>query len=367
MPPNTSLQNYDASLPKLPVPQSQPDWLAVIARMRGMQPADVEQANVLELGCGDGGNLIPLAERYPQGKFVGIDDSARQIATARQEVDALRLGNLELRHESLFDFEAAPGAFDYIIADGVYSWVEPESRDRLLAICRDHLALEGVAFVSYRVHPGWQVHELLGSMMRFEARGSNSVAQQLAAGRMLLDFLRAALPGDDNPYGSLMRSELDGVLRQSDEFLRRNYLQEATGGIYFRQFVAHAKRHALQFLGDCTAGILFGDPLHEAAERAWARLLPIFWKSSKSATSSAIARIARPCCVTIESHCSPRSRPNGCAVCISKDASLRKMRRCRSIRPRSIRLSAPTASACRRACRPPKLRLRTSHSSGPAR
>jgi hypothetical protein len=47
--------------PGLAFPQSHPDRLATNARLMGMKPAAPEHCRVLELGCGDGGNLIPMA------------------------------------------------------------------------------------------------------------------------------------------------------------------------------------------------------------------------------------------------------------------------------------------------------------------
>ena len=45
----------------LPLPQTHPDRLGIIATLFGMSPSPADRCRVLELGCGDGGNLIPLA------------------------------------------------------------------------------------------------------------------------------------------------------------------------------------------------------------------------------------------------------------------------------------------------------------------
>ena len=41
--------------------QTHPDRLATIALLYGMAPRPVDRCRVLELGCGDGSNLIPMA------------------------------------------------------------------------------------------------------------------------------------------------------------------------------------------------------------------------------------------------------------------------------------------------------------------
>jgi S-adenosylmethionine-diacylgycerolhomoserine-N-methlytransferase len=43
-------------------------------------------ANVLEIGCGTGRNLILAARRYPQARFHGLDISSEMLATARAEI-----------------------------------------------------------------------------------------------------------------------------------------------------------------------------------------------------------------------------------------------------------------------------------------
>src|SRR5262245_44993515 len=143
----TLAQQYDAvPYPSLPVARSQPEYLETIARLRGMQPAGAEQARVLELGCASGGNLLPLAERYPNAQFLGIDRSARQIAMAQQTTRGAGLANVEFQRRDIVELDPRIGSFDYIIAHGIYSWVEAPVRDKLLALCRDCLAPQGIAY-----------------------------------------------------------------------------------------------------------------------------------------------------------------------------------------------------------------------------
>jgi SAM-dependent methyltransferase len=253
--------------PSLPVPQSQPEYLFAIAQLRGMQPRAAGQARVLEVGCGDGGNLIPTAERHPQGAFLGIDDSSRQIEAASETAAAVGLSNVEFRRLGMLEFPDDAGQFDYIIAPGVYSWIDAAARDKLLAVCRKHLAPQGVAYVDYHVLPGWQVHDLLRSMMRYEGRGAETPAQRLAAARVLLEFLKASLPADAGGYAALVRPAVESLLKEDDAFLLRNYLQDESQAVYFGEFAAHAGRHGMQILGDCGLGIRYSDSLSPHCER----------------------------------------------------------------------------------------------------
>ena len=54
-----------------PYPQSHPDRRATVATLLGLTPAGVGGCRVLELGCGTGGNLLPMAQRLPGAASVG--------------------------------------------------------------------------------------------------------------------------------------------------------------------------------------------------------------------------------------------------------------------------------------------------------
>src|SRR5262249_36621475 len=88
-----------------PFAEPHPARLAPVARLFGLDPPDPRRARVLELGSSSGGNLLPMAELYPDGKFLGIDLSERQIATGRQALEELAFSNIELRHASILDVD----------------------------------------------------------------------------------------------------------------------------------------------------------------------------------------------------------------------------------------------------------------------
>src|SRR5262249_56994216 len=124
----------------LPFAQTHPDRLASVATLFGMRPAPADRCRVLELGCARGGNLIPLALALPQGRFLGIDLSGRQVADGQKVVAALDLTNIELKQLSINEVDAGWGPFDYIICHGVYSWVPPAVQDKILEVCATNLA-----------------------------------------------------------------------------------------------------------------------------------------------------------------------------------------------------------------------------------
>src|SRR3954453_8985335 len=136
----------------IPRRQTHPDRLAAIAQLFGMRPAPVAGCRVLEIGCGNAANLIPMAYHFPNSRFTGIDLAAVPIAEAVAVAAELELFNIDLRAGNLCDLGAADGEFDYIFAHGLYSWIPFDVRDRLMAVCGERLAPQGVAFVSYNVY-----------------------------------------------------------------------------------------------------------------------------------------------------------------------------------------------------------------------
>src|SRR5262245_7457600 len=102
-----------------PFPQTHPDRLATVATLLGLSPTPVTRARVLELGCAAGGNLIPMAEALPEGRFVGVDLSARQLEDGHRTVAALGLKNIQLHHLSIADIPIDWGPFDYVLCHGV--------------------------------------------------------------------------------------------------------------------------------------------------------------------------------------------------------------------------------------------------------
>jgi len=144
-----------------------PEHLSTIAQLMGLQAAPVTRCRVLELGCGCGTNLIALAASLPDAEFVGCDLASRPIGIAREFAAELGLANTVWLQEDLRKIPASLGAFDYIIAHGVYSWVPADVRDAMLTSIAQRLAPDGIAFVSYNVYPGCYVRRMAWEILKF--------------------------------------------------------------------------------------------------------------------------------------------------------------------------------------------------------
>jgi SAM-dependent methyltransferase len=241
----------DVFYPGLAFDQTHPDRLAAIAVLFGMQPALPSRCRVLELGCGVGANLMPMAYQNPESEFLGIDLSAPTIAQGRAQAAAFGLGNIELRTGDILDVNASFGRFDYIVAHGVYSWVPEPVRARVLDIFAECLAPQGVGFVSYNAYPGSHLRDLGRRMMHFHVRSMDDAAAQVRQGRALLRFLAEATDAEE-VYGAAVREALARASEKSDEVLYHDDLNAGARAFLFHEVAAAAERAGLQYLGEST-------------------------------------------------------------------------------------------------------------------
>ena len=240
---------YDeVSYPGLPFIQTHPDRLCTLARLFGLAAPEPATSRVLEIGCGDGGNLIPMAYGLPAATFTGIDTSAPAIAAAQARTEELGLANVGFEQISLTDFEPPRGGVDYVLAHGVYSWVPEPVRAALLALCARALSVDGVAYVSYNALPGGRLRQALREILAAELEGIEEPAAKLAAARELLATLRSAWTYDDGlaTLGGLASS----MLEAGDALLYHDTLAPQNTPLYFRDFASAARRAGLQFLAE---------------------------------------------------------------------------------------------------------------------
>lgn len=231
-------------------PQAHPSRLAAIARLHGIDAASPRACHLLEVGCGDGLQLLTLAMAYPRSRFVGVDLS--QAAIARGEATRRRLGldNLRLVAADLMAWDPGPDPFDYITAHGFFSWVPDVVRDRLLALCRQALSPTGIAYVSYNALPGCHLRRLMWDMLRHHTRGIEDPRARIEAARDLLASLETDVAGSQ-VYGDAVRSEARDLLRRTEtSVLFHDDLADTNQPFSISDFAARAGAHQLRYLGE---------------------------------------------------------------------------------------------------------------------
>jgi len=240
-----TLQSYD-ELPydSLPLPETQPDFLAAVARLHGFDAPDPARARILELGCAQGGNLIPLAWRWPDCECVGIELSRVQAQAGADFVARLGLNNVRILHGDLAALPSELGEFDYIIAHGVFSWVPPAVQQALLDVCRRHLSPQGVAYVSFNVAAGWQKLQPLRAALIERTSVDLPAPERFQQALRVLDDLSAEWTDPD------LLKEVAYLKSAAPSYLFHEYLADFNAPMPFDEFVAQLDAHELRYVGE---------------------------------------------------------------------------------------------------------------------
>ena len=254
----SQLSNFYDQVPyeSHPFPQTAAEHLEAVAFLFGLEAPPPAHARVLELGCASGGNLIPLAARFPEASVVGVDVSATQTRQGQQAVERSGVSNLRLLHFDIADIDESFGQFDYIICHGVYSWVPPQVQEAILRVCSRNLAPQGLAYVSYNVYPGWKSREIVRDAMILRGSPRGEPDEQLSYARGMLEFL----DGSAKP-GSVLKATLDEmmpVVRSANaSYLMHEFLEPCNAPCYFKEFVARAGNAGLAYFADAEPATMF--------------------------------------------------------------------------------------------------------------
>jgi methyltransferase-like protein/cyclopropane fatty-acyl-phospholipid synthase-like methyltransferase len=260
--------------PSHPFKQTHPERLYTIARLFGMDPTPPPEARILEIGCASGGNIIPLAEVLPDAQFVGIDLSQRQVDEGAERISELGFSNIRLQQADILEFQDTEG-FDYIICHGVYSWVPPQVQERIFEVCRDQLNPMGVAYVSYNTYPGWHMRESIRDMMCFHVDPIEGDEQKkIQQARALLQFLAESVDTQESAYGRMLRTELDMLSKQSDNYLYHEHLETFNDPVYFHEFMRRAGEFDLQYCADASLASMWLGNLPKSVAQTLERIAP---------------------------------------------------------------------------------------------
>ena len=249
----SSGNSYDR-LPYEPRPllATHPDALATAAILAGLNPVPVTRCRVLEIGCAVGGNLLPIAQAFPESTFVGIDISAKQIAMAQRTATGAGLKNVRLEVKDFKTLTAAEfGQFDYIIAHGVYSWVQPAARDKLIPLIAQLLTPAGLAYMNYHVNPGWHVRDMFREMVAWQTRNITDPKAIAAEARTFLASLsKQATAAGESLYAAQLRQEAAFLAAVPDDYLIHEYVEAYPQAFCFEQMAEQFGRNGLAYAGE---------------------------------------------------------------------------------------------------------------------
>ncbi len=252
-------------------PQASPGRIGTVAALFGLRPPPLATSRILELGCGEGGHLVPIAAACPEASCLGIDASAAAIERARDFAERAGVQHCEFRAEDVRAFPEDAGSFDYIIVHGVYSWVPEAAQQAILSICARHLKPEGLAYLSYNAYPGGHVRQILRDLTVFHTKDIADPHEKVREARQVCEFIVGAMP--PNTLERQLFGRLLGAYNDSDALIRYDLLAEENEPVYFLDFMEGARALGLQFVAESGFAARERPRLPEPVQR-WLEAIP---------------------------------------------------------------------------------------------
>ena len=261
-----------------PFPYASAPFLESYARLLGLSPTPASTARILEIGSSYGGNLISQALFYPKATFTGIEIAPTQVSVGKTYIDQLGITNLDLFEGDVNESHQHLGIYDYIIAHGFYSWVDEETKDNFLRLCKEHLAENGILYMSYNTYPGWHKVDSVRALLEFankdidtlnhreKVRHGKTVASKLGALMLEYDTVK-------NQQASFLQS-LRQTLQKQDCYVGHDHLEPVNTPVYFHQCIDHMAEHGFTYLCDCDLNLSFPEVYDETLRTRLQDLAP---------------------------------------------------------------------------------------------
>lgn len=238
----------------MPFPYTTPATLEAYAALVGISAPNPKSARVLELGATYGGNIISQALFNPDATFVGIELSQEQVEKGNEVIANAGLTNVSLIQSDIASIGSEIGTFDYIIAHGVYSWVDDGVKDALLRLIDEHLAEDGIAYISYNTYPGWHTMDEVRQLMMFSNRDKTQFnhKEKVLHGKTIGSIVGSQILKYDNlkERNSKFLGALRSVMQKDEYYVGHDHLEPNNDPVYFYQFNDHLEAHNLAYLCD---------------------------------------------------------------------------------------------------------------------
>lgn len=228
-----------------------PERLALASLLHGGPRAPLDEYRVLELGCGDAANLLPLAYYRRHAAFVGVDGAGSRIAISQARKAALCLSNLEFIHSDFLTAgKRVSGEFDYIIAHGVLSWIPDQVRDAILGLCSQRLRPGGLLYLNYNTRPGWNVRGLVREFLLAQTGQITALPSRAQLAQEVSAQLASSLAENEHPYSKLLANEFRFVCENDISYVAHEFLAPDNHPYWQSEFLALARAFGLEYVAD---------------------------------------------------------------------------------------------------------------------
>lgn len=121
----------------------------VIPYISAVKPITADM-RILEIGCGEGGNMLPFAEMGCE--VIGVDLNQTQLERARLYLDEKGQKSVQLINKNVYHVEDELGEFDVIFLRDVIEHIPDQ--ERFMTYVKKFMKSDGVIFFGF---PPWQM------------------------------------------------------------------------------------------------------------------------------------------------------------------------------------------------------------------
>lgn len=228
----------------------QPTRLHALAKIKGLNPPILETANVLEIGCSFGGNLLPFAFKYPKSNIVGVDLAENQICIGKQMIEEIGISNIQLIAGDISEISFSDTKFDYIICHGVFSWVPETVQNAILDTIQKYLSPNGIAFISYNTYPGWYVKGMARELMLFASDNKLDPFSRIDQSLEVLKYTNNITNRINNPLSKEIDNIFNKIINSSKYYITHEYFEKYNQPLYFREFNKKINKYNLTYITD---------------------------------------------------------------------------------------------------------------------
>lgn len=147
-----------------------PVWLDYVCTLMGNRGPEGKGRRYLELGCGQGFNLLVLAAANPGIEYVGIDFDPLHIRHAQTLAAESGLQNAKFIEADFAElaqqWPADLGTYDYVALHGIYTWISVPLRAAVVKCLGHAVKPGGLVYNGYNSQPGWLAGMALQHLLR---------------------------------------------------------------------------------------------------------------------------------------------------------------------------------------------------------
>lgn len=254
-----------------------PSWMNYVANVQGYVSPSGDKLRYLELGCGYGFGLILLAAVHPDYEFLGIDFNPVHVAHGRKLAKQSGLTNIKFEEADFVkvakEWPAEWGTFDYVVAHGIYTWLDSHVRDALVTTIEHATSPGSLVYLSYNTMPGWLSSLPVQHLLRLWQRTEK--LESVAAIRNGTKRLKGLLDAKSAMTVALprMQRRLEDMDSKEINYLVHEYLHDGWKPVWFNEMMEALSKAKLDYVGTASVGNLV---VEKILPKSWMELLSQF-------------------------------------------------------------------------------------------